>query len=160
MNNICKSNIIYSDINIERKSYDAASRILTFVFSKSGVFSLIGEYIFLSALFQNIDPHICDTLECIAISKIRHYKSLIQLSELLSNGRSIKISSINRKHQADLNMKVTKNTLHKIIEKENKTIEEYIILNNNIKDKNINSLIEKIISDSKYHIDIIKSILK
>lgn len=173
----CQSDLPMPEGHVERKNLDYANMLLdAYSSSADSEIQAITQYLYQHKTIAN--ESISNTLLCIAMIEMNHLDKLSDLITELggkpvyynSNGhfwgseniaygdRNILYLKLNEKDVAD--KEIIRNKLMLNIKGEINAINGYKFLKNNIKDRYIKSVIDKIISDEEVHLEILHGMIK
>lgn len=172
----CQSNTPMPEIKVERENTDYAKLLLNaFSGSEDSELAAILQYLYHHETIEN--ETIANALLCISMIEMNHYEVLSELITLLGgkpflynankyfystgtigymdNPYACSDTPLDKSDKEKIRLKIQKDILSEI-----NAINSYNFIQNNIKDKYINKIIDKIIEDEKCHLRLFNMLLQ
>lgn len=161
--NDCVLNAPYPPVEVKDKNLYYARLLLNNYAGQNGEMTAITQYLYQHFITEERSKSLSKTLECISKVEMHHMELLGELITKLGGNPLFKTQSRGKstfwsaKYVPEIQNE--KSLLLKNIESENTAIKDYKMRILQIKDQNIQSLLERIIKDEEHHINIFKKYL-
>lgn len=163
MNSSCMINSPYPKADIESKSREKGLLLMPIYAGNMSEMTAVSDYFYQSIVSRG-EPELAATLECIAVTEMRHLELIGSLIYAFGILPKLYASSGRRKsawwNGSYVDYAPTKDVfLRENIRRENAAVREYEALKKKIGIDSVSALFDRIIEDEKHHAEIFASLL-
>lgn len=157
----------YPKVEINEKNREKGLILLPAYAGTGSELTAINDYSYQSLIVQKDDSALYDTLECIALTEMKHFHILGEIIYAFGVLPKLYSNAPGRRHKSQWwnGSFVDYTTLREIflrenIRRENEAIKLYATLIDRIENTNVEEILERIILDERHHIEIFESFLQ